>query len=369
MTVVEDDARWMDAALAFGRRGLGSTAPNPSVGAILIKDGIVVGRGVTHQGGRPHAERRALAEAGEAARGATLYVTLEPCSHHGVTSPCAEAVIAAGVSRVVTAIEDPDSRVAGHGHAILRAAGIEVTVGAGEGIARRDHLGHFTRVTLGRPMVTLKLASTRDGFAAGDSYDPRLLITGEAANARVQVLRSMHDAIMVGIGTALIDDPLLTVRLPGAQAKPLRIVLDSHLRLPAVSRLAATARVNPTLVLATPSAREDRQAMLEARGLEVLHVAAGPDGRVDLDAGLRALGSRGLTRVFSEGGPRVGSKLIQAGLADEVVMITAAKPLGREGLPALDAAARVALADRALYGLVETARYEPDELRRWERRG
>jgi diaminohydroxyphosphoribosylaminopyrimidine deaminase/5-amino-6-(5-phosphoribosylamino)uracil reductase len=179
----------------------------------------------------------------------------------------------------------------------------------------------------------------------------------------------MHDAIMVGVGTVLVDDPLLTLRLPGAREKPLRIVLDSRLRLPVVSRLAATARDHATLVLTTPGAPADRRAVLEGRGLEVSRVAAGADGRIDLGAALSALGSRGLTRVFSEGGPLVGSRLIEAGLADEVVLITAPKPLGREGLPALDAAARLALADPKRYELAEVARSEPDELRRWERRG
>jgi diaminohydroxyphosphoribosylaminopyrimidine deaminase/5-amino-6-(5-phosphoribosylamino)uracil reductase len=216
--------------------------------------------------------------------------------------------------------------------------------------------------------VTLKLARTADGYAAGDAYDPRLLISGEVANARVQVLRSLHDAILVGIGTVLIDDPLLTVRLPGAEARPLRVVLDSQLRLPAVSRLAATARATPTLVLATPDAPPERQARLEARGIEVFRVAAGADGHVDLAAALVALGSRGLTRIFSEGGPSVGARLIQAGLADEVILITAPKPLGRSGLPALDAAALAVLSDPARYGPGEVARFEPDELRRWERR-
>ena len=213
-----EDERFMAAALAFGRRNLGLCAPNPSVGALIVRDGVVVGRGVTSPGGRPHAERKALAEAGEGAAGATLYVTLEPCSHHGRTPPCAEAIVAAGVARVVSAIEDPDPRVAGRGHALLREAGVEVVVGIGAAQAHRDHLGHILRVTAGRPMVTLKLARTADGFAAGDEHDPRLAITGEAANLRVQVMRAMHDAIMVGVGTALGDDPLLTVRLPGAEA-------------------------------------------------------------------------------------------------------------------------------------------------------
>jgi diaminohydroxyphosphoribosylaminopyrimidine deaminase/5-amino-6-(5-phosphoribosylamino)uracil reductase len=368
MTANPDDARWMEAALAFGRRGLGLTAPNPSVAALIVRDGGVVGRGVTQPGGRPHAERRAIAEAGEAARGATLYVTLEPCSHHGVTPPCAEAVIEAGLARVVSAIEDADPRVAGRGHALLRQAGVETLVGVGEATARRDHRGHFSRVNLGRPLVTLKIARTADGFAAGDTYDRRLMITSEAANARVQVLRSMHDAIMVGVGTALIDDPLLTLRLPGATGKPLRIVIDSRLRLPPDSRLAATASAYPTLIVTTPSAPADRRASLLARGLEVIDVAATAEGHVDLAAALAALGKRGLTRVFSEGGPQLGSQLVRLGLADEVTLITAPKPLGRPGLPALDPDALARLDDAAQYEIAEISRFEPDELRRWDRR-
>ena len=364
----EDDARFMAAALALGRRGLGFTAPNPSVGALIVRNGVVVGRGVTQPGGRPHAERRALTEAGEAARGATLYVTLEPCSHHGVTPPCAEAVIEAGLARVVSAIEDADPRVAGRGHALLRQAGIVVLVGVGEVEARRDHRGHFTRVRLGRPMVSLKIARTADGYAAGDEHDSRLLITGEAANARVQILRSMHDAILVGAGTALIDDPLLTVRLPGAAARPLRVVLDSRLRLPAGSRLAATAAAWPTLVITTDDAPADRQKALEAHGIEVLRVPSDENGRVELAAALAALGARGVTRAFSEGGPEVGAELIRQGLADEVTLITAPKPLGRAGLPALSARAIERLDDPTLYHLAEISRFEPDELRRWDRR-
>ncbi len=365
----EEDARWMNAALALGRRGLGFTAPNPSVGALIVRDGVVVGRGVTKPGGRPHAERLAIAEAGEAARGATLYVTLEPCSHHGVTPPCADAVIEAGLARVVSAIEDANPKVAGKGHAMLRAAGIETVVGVGEATAAHDHRGHFCRVRLGRPMVTLKIARTGDGFAAGDAHDQRLLITGEAANARVQILRSMHEAIMVGVGTALADDPLMTVRLPGFEARPLRVVIDSHLRLPLESRLAATAETYPTLVLTTSAASADRRSALEGRGLEVAAVEADTAGHVDLGAALKALGARGLTRVFSEGGPRVGAELVGLGLADDVVLITAPKPLGRPGLPALSAEALARLDDPEHYQLAEVSRFEPDELRRWERRG
>jgi diaminohydroxyphosphoribosylaminopyrimidine deaminase/5-amino-6-(5-phosphoribosylamino)uracil reductase len=351
------DARFMDAALALGRRNLGLTAPNPSVGAIIVREGRVVGAGATAPGGRPHAE------AGDEARGATVYVTLEPCSHHGVTPPCAEALIAAGVARVVCAIEDPDARVAGRGVAMLRAAGIEVLVGVGAQAAREDHGGHILRVTEGRPMVTLKISRTADGFAAGDEHDPRLNITGEIANRRTQTFRAQHEAIMIGIGTALGDDPLLTLRQNGLDQKPLRVVLDSQLRLPPDSRLCATAETYPTLVVTTPEASAEREAELRARGVEVERVGGG-----DLREALRLLARRGITRVFSEGGPTIGSALIREGLADEVLLLTAEKPLGRPGRPALAADALARLDDLSLYVEGPGAVYGPDALRRWERR-
>jgi len=361
---VSDD-RFMAAALAFGRRGLGQCAPNPAVGALIVREGIVVGRGVTGPGGRPHGEAVAIAEAGAEARGATLYVTLEPCAHQGRGAPCAPSIVAAGIARVVSAMEDPDSRTAGQGHALLRQAGIEVIVGVGAEAARADHRGHILRVTRGRPMVTLKLARTADGYAAGGDHDPRLAITGEAANLRVQVMRSMHDSIMVGIGTALVDDPLLTVRLPGAQGlKPLRVVLDSHLRLPHRSRLCATAGEFPTLVIAAETAPAARRQALEAAGVAVALVEGDPAGHVDLRAALHHLAQRGITRVFSEGGPRVGAALIALGLADEVVLFTALKPLGRPGVPALSRAALEVLDDPARYRDAETEQYGADAMRR-----
>jgi diaminohydroxyphosphoribosylaminopyrimidine deaminase / 5-amino-6-(5-phosphoribosylamino)uracil reductase len=362
-----EDERFMAAALAFGRRNLGACAPNPSVGTLIVRDGILVGRGVTAPGGRPHAERNAIDQAGPAAAGATLYVTLEPCFHQGRAPPCAPAIVEAGIARVVSAMEDPDHRVAGRGHRRLREAGIEVVVGIGAAQARRDHLGHILRVTKGRPMVTLKLARTADGYAAGDEHDPRLTITGEAANLRVQVMRAMHDAIMVGAGTALADDPLLTVRLPGGLAKPLRVVLDAALRLSPGSRLGATARDFPTLAIATQAAPPDRARALEAVGVAIERVASDEAGRVDLASALATLGRRGVTRVFSEGGPSVGSALIAQGLADEVVLFTARKPLGRPGLPALDAAALAALQDGVRYAEAEVRRYGDDEMRWFER--
>jgi diaminohydroxyphosphoribosylaminopyrimidine deaminase/5-amino-6-(5-phosphoribosylamino)uracil reductase len=364
-----DDDRWMAAALRFGRRNFGLTAPNPCVAALIVRDGVLQGRGVTAPGGRPHAEVVALAEAGEAARGATLYVTLEPCSHHGLTPPCADAIVAAGIARVVCALEDPDARVAGRGLARLRQAGIAVELGVGASEAQRDHFGHILRVTIGRPMVTLKLALTADGYAAGDEHDPRLAITGEAANSAVQVMRSLHDAVMVGLGTACEDDPLLTVRLPGVAQKPLRVVLDSALQLPMGSRLVATAREFPTVVVATTAAPAEREAALAAKGVETTRVAADPTGGVDLGAALARLGKRGVTRVFSEGGPRVGSRLIALGLADEVALFSAVKPLGRPGHPALDPAAYAALADLARYRPLAPETYGTDALRRWRRVG
>jgi diaminohydroxyphosphoribosylaminopyrimidine deaminase / 5-amino-6-(5-phosphoribosylamino)uracil reductase len=345
-----DDERFMAAALNLARRGLGRVAPNPAVGALIVKDGAVIARGVTAPGGRPHAEVLGLQEAGSAARGATLYVTLEPCSHHGRTPPCADAIIAAGVARVVSALEDPDPRVAGQGHARLRAAGIEVEAGVLAGRARRANLGHILRITHGRPMATLKLAETADGFAAGAPDAPRLKITGEAANGRVQMLRALHDAVMVGIGTALADDPRLTVRLPGLEdRKPLRIVVDSHLRLPPSAHLAATAREHPTMLITTGSAPQEAEMGLVAKGVEVVRVRADHAGHVDLAAALNMLGAQGLTRILCEGGPHLATALIAQKLADVVTLFQGPTRLEQPGLQALDAASRAALTDTGIY--------------------
>src|SRR3984893_18124207 len=241
------DTRFMAAALAFGRRGLGLCAPNPAVGALVVKDGVIAARGWTKPGGRPHAETEALREAGAQAHGATLYVTLEPCSHHGQTPPCTDAIIAAGVGRVVYAVDDPDPRACGSGAQILADAGIELTRGVLANEARRTNLGHFLRVARERPMVSLKLALTADFYVAGPAGDPRLVITGAPAIGLVHLMRAMHDAVMSGIGTIVADVSLWRVRLPGLEdRKPLRVVLDSDLRLPPLARLAATAARIPT---------------------------------------------------------------------------------------------------------------------------
>jgi diaminohydroxyphosphoribosylaminopyrimidine deaminase/5-amino-6-(5-phosphoribosylamino)uracil reductase len=362
------DTRFMAAALALGRRGLGLCAPNPAVGALVVKDGAVVARGWTKPGGRPHAETEALREAGAQVHGATLYVTLEPCSHHGQTPPCTDAIIAGGIGRVVYAADDPDPRACGSGAQILAEAGIEVTRGVLAEAARRVNLGHFLRITSDRPMVSLKLAVTADLYAAGPAGDPRLAITGAAANGLVHVMRAMHDAVMTGIGTILADDPLLTVRLPGLEdRKPLRVVLDSDLRLPPSARLAATAAKIPALVIAGEGASEERAGRLREAHIEVAHVRRGAAGRVDLDAALTLLATCGLTRIFCEGGPSIAARLIGQGLADEVLIFTAPEPLGREGVLGLDADTAALLAAADHYRLAETRMIGADRLTHYER--
>lgn len=331
------DQRFMRDALTVGRRNLGLAWPNPSVGAVLVSaDGrTVLGRGATQPGGRPHAEVVALAEAGELARGAQLYVTLEPCSHVGRTGPCAEAIVASGVARVVSAIEDPNPLVAGLGHARLRAAGVSVCIGVGHDQARRDHIGHFTRVRDGRPAVQLKLAQTRDGVAAR-RHGPRLMITGAATRDRVHLLRARADVILVGVSTVLADDPDLSVRLPGMAAlSPVRVVLDSRLRTPLSARIVADARRIPTWIVTAEDAPVAPEVALTEAGVEVMRVAADADGRVDLRLALELLGTRGVTRVFCEGGPTMADALAGERLVEEVAVFTAPQAFG-------DAAAGVA---------------------------
>jgi diaminohydroxyphosphoribosylaminopyrimidine deaminase/5-amino-6-(5-phosphoribosylamino)uracil reductase len=365
---MDNDAHFMALALALGRRELGRTWPNPAVGAIIVRhDGdtpIIVGRGVTQPGGRPHAETQALARAGSAATGATLYVTLEPCSHHGKTPPCADAIVAAGIARVVSALEDPNPEVAGEGHTRLRAAGIAVEVGLGANEARRAHAGHIRRVRDGRPHVMLKLAVSADGKAGLAGRRPAA-ITGEPARARVHLLRAMNDAILVGIGTALADDPLLTCRLPGVRS-PVRVVLDSALRLPPTSRLARTAREVPLWLVAGASAPAAREAALRELGAEVLRVD-GRDGKLDLLAALRALAGRGITRLMVEGGPTVAAALLEADLVDEAVLLRAPQAIGGDGIDALEGLPLTALTQSARLQLVGTDVVGTDRMEMFER--
>jgi diaminohydroxyphosphoribosylaminopyrimidine deaminase / 5-amino-6-(5-phosphoribosylamino)uracil reductase len=362
------DVRFMQLALALGRRGQGRTWPNPAVGAVVVKDGIIVGRGWTQPGGRPHAEPEALRRAGEAARGATLYVTLEPCSHFGRSPPCADAVIAAGIARVVSAIEDPNPEVAGQGHARLRAAGIAVDVGPCAQEAARDHAGHFRRVRDRRPHVLLKLAVSADDRIGAAGRKP-VAITGEAARTRVFLLRWQCDAILVGIGTVLSDDPLLTCRLPGMEARsPVRVVLDRALRIPGDSRLVHSARETPLWMMASELAEAASAAKLGAAGAEVIRVpdcAAVPG--LDLPAVLHALAEKGVTKVMVEGGARVAASFVEAGLVDEVWLLRGPEAVGADGVPALDALPLAAITQSSALKLRASEALGKDTLSIYER--
>ena len=316
------DAIHMRAAIALGRRGLGQTWPNPSVGCVIVANGRVVGRGRTAPGGRPHAETQALAMAGEGARGATAYVTLEPCSHQGQTPPCADALIAAGIARVVVACDDPDPRVDGRGLARLRAAGVAVETGLLAGAAMETVAGFVSRVQRGRPLVTLKLSSTLDGRIATATGESRW-ITGPAARRATHLFRAQHDAILVGIGTILADDPALTCRLPGLR-NPVRVVLDRALRTP--SRAQVLDDSAPTWLIHDGSGWRADATLLTA--------PATPDG-LDPAAALRALGDKGLTSVLVEGGAAVAGSLIRAGLVDRILWFHAPAVMGDDGWPAL----------------------------------
>jgi diaminohydroxyphosphoribosylaminopyrimidine deaminase/5-amino-6-(5-phosphoribosylamino)uracil reductase len=326
----------MRAAIGLARRGLGRTWPNPNVGCLIVADGRVVGRGWTQPGGRPHAETEALARAGTAARGATAYVSLEPCAHHGRTPPCADALVAAGLARVVVGCTDPDPRVDGRGIGRLRQAGVAVTTGCLEAEACEAVAGFLARVRLGRPLFTWKAASTLDGRIATLSGDSQW-ITGPLARARGHLLRATHDAIMVGSGTALADDPMLTCRLPGMEMlQPVRVVVDGVLRLAPDSRLARTARQVPVWVLTTPERAKSAaaQALADA-GVEVMPVAAEGEGHVELAAVAARLGERGLTRVLVEGGGGLAAAMLRAELIDRIAWFRAASLVGGDGVAAL----------------------------------
>ncbi|MDO5370958.1 bifunctional diaminohydroxyphosphoribosylaminopyrimidine deaminase/5-amino-6-(5-phosphoribosylamino)uracil reductase RibD [Paracoccus sp. (in: a-proteobacteria)] len=322
----------MDHALRLARHGLGNVWPNPAVGCVIVSAGRVVGRGWTQPGGRPHAERMALDMAGPAARGATTYVTLEPCAHHGRTPPCAEGLVQAGVARVVTALTDPDPRVAGQGHAMLRAAGVEVVENVRSDRARSLQRGFLSRVTRGRPMVTLKLATSFDGRIATASGESRW-ITGEAARRHVHLLRLTHDAVMVGAGTARADHPALNVRGFGPVRQPVRVVLAN----------------GP--VPALPPEGADHGP---------LWVVPGPPAEA-----LAELGRRGLTRVFCEGGGRLAAALLAEGLVDELVGYTAGVLIGGDGRAAVEPLGLSALSDAPRFRLDETRALGGDVFHRW----
>jgi diaminohydroxyphosphoribosylaminopyrimidine deaminase/5-amino-6-(5-phosphoribosylamino)uracil reductase len=334
-TLSADDNRYMTLALALGRRGLGNTWPNPAVGAVIVKDGVIVGRGWTQAGGRPHAEVEALKQAKRAAHGATLYVTLEPCSHTGKSPPCADAIIKAGIKRVVSAIEDPNPEVAGQGHERLRGKGIAVEVGLGADEARRAHGGHVARIQKSRPYVTLKLALSADDKVGLAGRKP-VQLTGEPASERVFLMRAQSDAILVGIGTALSDNPALTCRLPGMMERsPVRVVLDSKLRIPLSLAVMSTVRDTPTWVFTSQKASPVAEDILQQKGAKVFRVDE-QNGRLDLDAVLKTLAEQGITRLMVEGGPTVAASLVAADLVDEAVLLHAGKTIGDGGIAPLE---------------------------------
>ncbi|PLU47313.1 bifunctional diaminohydroxyphosphoribosylaminopyrimidine deaminase/5-amino-6-(5-phosphoribosylamino)uracil reductase RibD [Sinorhizobium medicae] len=390
-----EDERFMAAALRLSRRNLGRTGTNPSVGCVIVNEGMIVGRAVTASGGRPHAETQALAEAGEKARGATAYVTLEPCSHHGKTPPCTDALIASGVARVVVAILDPDERVAGRGIVLLRDAGIAVDIGVLREEGERALQAYLMRQCKKRPHVTLKLAVSNDGMI-GRRGEGQVRITGAVSRAQVQILRAETDAILVGIGTASADDPELTVRMQGLEDRsPVRIVLDRRLELPIESKLVRSAGEVSLIVVAgdagSPSPRmrvegerradegqvsgvslpltptlspvagrggdyEARRDVLVSAGVEILNA----DNIPDL---LAALASRGISSLLVEGGSSAARAFLDAELVDRILLFTGPSPIGKGGIPSPFQRRSVP----AGFTLQRTARYGDDIFEEYER--
>ncbi|WP_010661091.1 bifunctional diaminohydroxyphosphoribosylaminopyrimidine deaminase/5-amino-6-(5-phosphoribosylamino)uracil reductase RibD [Brucella anthropi] len=351
-----DDVRFMEATIRYARRHKGLTGTNPSVGTIIVKDGVIVGRGVTAIGGRPHAEPQALADAGEAARGATAYVTLEPCAHHGRTPPCAEALVRAGVARVVVAATDPDERVSGRGFAILREAGIEVVPGILAEQAADDLAGYLNRSAKKRPEVILKLALSADGMI-GRRGEGQLAITGSVARAQSHILRAQTDIILIGIETALADDPVLNCRLPGLeQRSPVRVVLDSGLRLPLSSKLVQTADAQPLWIACGEEALPERRYELQAVGCRILATEA-YDCRIALPELMDDLAAQGISSVLVEGGAGVAKSFLDEGLVDRLAIFRSPVEIGSELGVAVDGL-ETHIADK--FKILRQARYGDD---------
>lgn len=362
-----DDIRHMRHALALARRGLGRVSPNPAVGCVIVRDGAVVGRGWTQPGGRPHAETEALAQAGAAARGATAHVSLEPCSHHGVTPPCAESLIAAGVARVVVALGDPDERVSGRGLSMLRDAGIEVAEGVCREEARTLNRGFLLNRIEGRPMVTLKLATSLDGRIATRSGHSQW-ITGPSARRFSHLLRASHDAILVGSGTAQADDPELSCRIEGLEDRsPLRVVLDSRLSLSLTGKLVRTARETPVTLFCGDGADPARMAALADAGVTVLQTETDETGQPGPDTVLKALAEAGVTRLLIEGGARVAASFLRAGLVDEIAMFRGPQVIGGDGLASIAGFGLDQLDDAPAFRLTGMRRLGDDVLETYRR--
>lgn len=361
----QQDHRFMALALALGRRGMGRTWPNPSVGCVIVKAGRIVGRGWTQPGGRPHAETVALAQAGTAARGGDVYVSLEPCAHHAKTPPCADALIAAGVARVIMATTDHDPRVNGAGRDLLKAAGIIVETGLLNAQAEADHSGFFLRTTLGRPFVTLKLASSFDGRIATGTGESQW-ITGPQARRAVHAMRARHDATMVGAGTVRKDDPSLTVRDLGVDHHPARVVLSRRLDLPLSGQLARSAAAPPLIICHGLDADPLLVRTWQDLGAILLE-CAGRSGQLDMYDVLQKLGAHGFNRIFCEGGSALAASLLSADLVDELVGFTAGLMIGAEGLPGIGALGLSHLAQAPRFSLKFSTTIGPDILHVWHR--
>ncbi len=365
-----EDARWMAHALRLGRRGWGNVWPNPAVGCVIVKEGVLVGHGWTRPGGRPHAERVALERAGKRARGATAYVTLEPCAHHGRTPPCADALVAAGVARVVVALPDPDPRVRGRGLERLSAAGVTVDLGCRAAEAALDQRGFLLRITRRRPLVSLKLAATLDGRIATATGESRW-ITGPEARRRVHLMRASHDAVMVGAGTVRADTPTLTVRGLGMRHQPVRVIPDSRLSLapeaPETAGLLATIGEAPLWICHGPEAPATRRAAWEEAGARLLPCPVDADGRLAIGGVLAALATAGITRLLCEGGGRLAASLVKADLVDDLHWVSAGRLVGGDGRAALAPFGIAALAAAPRYTLIESRPVGADLWQLWRR--
>ncbi len=329
---MDRDQAFMARAMELAALARGKTSPNPMVGAVIVSDGTVLGEGYHHQAGTPHAEVLALGQAGLGARGATLYVSLEPCCYFGRTPPCTEAIIRAGVKRVVVATPDPNPQVAGKGLQALRQAGLEVRSGVLDAEARRLNEAFFKYIVARQPFVTLKAAMSLDGKIATRSGDSRW-ITGPESRNLVQHIRAENDAVLAGIGTVLADDPLLTVRLPDADKKPLRVVADSSLRIPLDSQLVQTARDYPAAVAVVEGrCPPGKKEMLTERGVEVWELP-GVDGLVDIQALLRELGGREVAALLLEGGSLLNANFLKARAIDKFIFFVAPRIIGGSGAP------------------------------------
>ena len=353
----------MRVAFSIGARALGNVWPNPAVGCVIVNKGRTVGRGHTQRGGRPHAEVIALTQAGDAACGATAYVTLEPCAHTGKSPPCAKALINAGITRVVSAMEDPDDRVAGQGHAMLRAANIEVVTDVLGTEAHENHQGFLTRINLGRPMVTLKLALTLDGKIATQTGDSQW-ITGPSARQLVHIMRANHDAVMVGSNTSIRDNPDLRPRIQGIDGNKVRVVCDTQLRSDPRGNLAKTSDQAPLWLCHGPNADLKKWAKTKAQLLE----CPINGGHLSLPETLQVLGDQGLTRVFCEGGGTLAAALLKNDLVDRLIVMSAGCVIGADGLSGVAALGVKELAQAKRFDLMETTTLGGDIISHWTRR-